>query len=221
MIMKTIGICGFVVLVAAVAALIGPGSASAVTLCSEAGGGEECPPGKIYVEREYKSETEGEAKLLSYRGGVFQAEVKCKPARIIFKTTAEKANPIPGVIGNGNFTLGTCEPCKKNQVLNLSYNLAITSTGLGTANGNMEITSGGSGAPTILLEECNATCKYIAVGGKVNLTFTGGTPGKLVANGAPFQYSSGSGEFFCGDEIRLEATYKITEPGTVYVKEKP
>jgi hypothetical protein len=39
--MKTIGICGFAVLVAIIAALIGLGSASAVTLCSE--GGLSCP----------------------------------------------------------------------------------------------------------------------------------------------------------------------------------
>jgi hypothetical protein len=217
---RPLKIFGAAAVAALALAVAGIGSASAVTLCEVQEAKETCPIGKRYIAREYLALLWGEATFAIFQGETEVNQMKCTQSGVIGKTTLESGSPLPGEVTT--FTLGGCTICKKAEAKNLKYSFNITSTG--GNNGQMTITSGGSGAPLIKFSECSAFgtfCEFGPIEGKLQLGITGGIPAIVTAAAAEFAYAGGSGEAVCGKRVKMSANYKITEPPELFVAKFP
>jgi hypothetical protein len=199
-------------------ALVGASPAPAVVICMEEGNAAKtCPEGKRYLAREYKGKLEGSAIMKGELG----REVTCTASTFTMEVTTSPASPLPGEVSS--VTFGGCSGCSTANVLNLNYDLSITSIGDNRKDGDLIVTKQ-SGQPQIEFTGCFGTmgkCVFGAAEQKIALEFKGGpgAPGakaKIVASEEPFQYVSG-GEMLCGKTAKFTATYELIEPTAAWV----
>jgi hypothetical protein len=204
-------------------ALIGGGSAAAVTICMEKGNAmKTCPEGKRYLAREYRGELEAETLAILQGEGYF---TRCEKSTFNAKTLKKEDSPLPAEVTE--ITLDTCEGCTGGaKFLNLPYNASITSSGDGTKDGNLVLTKK-AGPPRVELIGCGGglfNCTFGAAEEKIDLEVTGGsgieTNALVLAAVEQFQFVSGN-ETVCKKIVKFTATYVFTEPTAVWITAFP
>lgn len=205
----------------------GIGSASASTICMVEGVSKKCPSGKEYPAREYKAVlttgTKVELELLP--GPVL---LECTESTVLMKTKEVSGNPINGELKTLTLQGGACTNfCESATMVNLPYaSKTLFFAGDGNKDGEVVFTQSVENKPPIIkLTKCGAaqvTCEYTAASQLFGYKILGGSPGALLSDRYPFNYSFGSGEMACGTSLQYSARYTVTEPsGGLYVTEKP
>lgn len=102
-----------------------------------------------------------------------------------------------------------CEgACSAASASSLPYKAVMKATGEG--NGNVVLSSSGSGNPGLKLTcVLGTTCTYEA--GEPSLAFKGGQPASIVASGVPVTRTSGT---FCPATGTITATYELQQPNS-------
>jgi hypothetical protein len=219
---KALGLAAMLAL--STTALAVPAPASAVTMCMQAGVAETktCPEGKRYLERKYKAKLKPETKA-KLTGAIVAPE--CTESTVTWETTGTKVTPLPGKVLD--LTLGGCDTCTGQAILGLPYKLAINSSGDGTKDGSVLVSTHSEGGPPgIKLTGCGTiTCEFGAAEEKIDLEFIGGGTGQalVLAKLEPFQYIGGTPgyESVCGKTAKFTATYEMIEPTEAWVTAFP
>jgi hypothetical protein len=195
-------------------ALIGSGSASAVTLCRT----NESP----CAEKNRYQEATLEGALATETSSIVAGtpQVTCGMSNVTIPTGAS-ANPLMGEVTG--LTFGGCQGIEMEACVQaattLPFNAATTATGGG--NGVFAVTSGGSGTPRLKVY-CAAlglTCIFATGMEGMELGFTGGNPATLVANEEPLTRQVGSSPG-CSEAATWSATYSLT-PTPLFVASSP
>jgi len=214
--MKMLGLA--VVAALALTALVGAGSASAVTLCKK--NVAPCPAGENYP---LGTVIEGHTShfYIETTGGLQNPNVTCTTSTFSGKTTSVTASPtsLTGTIDKWTFvhctediTKGLCTV----QVTNSPQTAHITTAGA-SSNGNGRLTITGFEI-TFLCESLGTSsfgvdhCLYK---GDVVMNVVGGSPATATS---PASVSSRSGgDFGCPSTAHIVAKYTITKPNPLFV----
>jgi hypothetical protein len=200
-----------------VAAFVGPGSASATTLCSV--NQANCPVGARYSA----STTVGPAEALEGPAVVAFAvlgvpvEIECEVAGSKAFTFAESGAPLMGAFGMYTFEtcvsgLGICTVAE----IDSAYSAAFEATGGG--NGSLLVEMLNEGPPGLEVQCGALTCLYAAE--SVELQVIGGEPAAWVVNEAPLTLQPGSGGA-CSENATWSAEYTIVAPEVLFVAAAP
>jgi hypothetical protein len=159
---------------------------------------EECPlEFSRGLDFEAKLKPETKAKF------VFSLEITCSGGAIVAESEESEGTALEGAAIAKHTS---CAPCSPGPVLTASPLHAELVAGEG-GNGELKLSNGGSGKPTITTSCFD--CVYSAE--SVNLDFVGGEPATVVASGESLAKQSGG--FGCGSEtLKWSGTYEVTEP---------
>jgi hypothetical protein len=194
-------------------ALIGPSSASAVTLCRA-----NQNPCSIFLR--YQEPTL-EGSLVAETSSVIAAtpQVTCGTSNVTIAAGGSGTNPLMGKLTGLMF--GNClgikmEMCEQAPI-GLSYEVAITAAGGG--NGTVSVEAG-EGAPRfkVYCAEQLLSCIFAANMEVMELALNGGNPATLVANEEPLTLQEGSPG--CSETATWTATYSLT-PTPLFVAASP
>jgi len=214
--MKMLGLA--VVAALALTALVGAGSASAVTLCKK--NVAPCPAGENYA---LGTVIEGHASpvTLVTTGGLQNPTVTCTTSTFSGKTTSVTASPtsLTGTIDKVTFT-GCTEDITKGSctasVINLPLTAHITTAGaISNGNGTLTIT-GAEG--TFLCHNLGTSSfgvDHCIYKGDVLMNVVGGAPATATAPGSTL--GRNGGDFGCPTSAHWSGKYTITKPNPLFV----
>jgi len=198
--MKYVKMLGLAAVAAmAITALMGAGTASATTVCTEGGTVAPCASGRKPYEGEIAAHLVPGTKAI-LKGSI---TVECSTSEV--KGTTDTAGV--GQIKSATFT--NCTGC--SPVVSEAFPWPSHAVSNSPANGNGKLFVEN---PKVTLEKCLggiATCRAKAK--SVELAVTGGKPAKIVAAAVPLEIETVSG-FGCGSTGSWKAEYETSVPST-------